>query len=136
MQLVDPAADQNQSWSWTPDTDITYTVQATTKDGCIATKKINLVTKINISIPGAFTPNADGRNDLFRAIYGPDISQVDFSIFNRWGQLVFEDRGTHKGWDGYLLGQPQPAGTYAWSFRYTTPTGQQKQLSGTMVLIS
>ena len=50
-------------------------------------------------LPNAFTPNGDGNNDtLF--VRGPGISEVNLSIYNRWGELVFETKNKSEGWDG------------------------------------
>jgi gliding motility-associated-like protein len=119
----------------TPIVTTSYMVEVTDTNGCTADKIFTIEVITKISIPNAFSPNGDGKNDLFRAIYGSDITQVMFSIYNRWGQLVFEDRGTHKGWDGNLGGKPQPAGAYVWEFRYKTNIGEFKILKGSLLLI-
>jgi len=88
-----------------------------------------------ISIPSAFSPNGDGKNDVLRALYGSDISQAWFYVYNRWGQLLFVDAGTHKSWDGSFADVMQPAGTYAWTFEYKDITGKMHVLKGTVALI-
>jgi gliding motility-associated-like protein len=140
------------SYSWSPDTAINdpssqnpmigpltnntvYTLTVTSTDGCTAVKNIELFATVNISIPNAFTPNHDGKNNVFKAIYGSNIDHVDFKVYNRWGGLIFEDTGTHQGWDGTFGNTPQPPGTYAWVFQYTTASGQAKVLTGTVILI-
>jgi len=51
-------------------------------------------------LPNAFTPNGDGRNDLYRPIRARYIDRVDFKVFNRWGQLVFQTSDPMINWDG------------------------------------
>ncbi len=65
------------------------------------------------SLPNAFTPNGDGQNDLFTPYPFCFIENVDFKIFNRWGQLVFETSDPNLNWDGTnLSGQPLAEGAY------------------------
>lgn len=63
-------------------------------------------------IPNAFTPNGDGKNDVFRPVYKGDMELIKLSIFNRFGQLVFTSTTTSSGWDGTYKGVPQDMGTY------------------------
>jgi gliding motility-associated-like protein len=139
------------SYSWSPDSaisDITtpdpvvdplsntvYLLNVVSVNGCPAEKQVSITVISNITIPNAFTPNSDGKNDAFRALYGNDISAVHFRVFNRWGQLLFEDNGSHKTWDGTFGGTAQPAGTYVWMFEYKDITGKQKLLKGCVDLI-
>ncbi len=51
-------------------------------------------------LPNAFTPNGDGDNELFKPINLRFIAKVDFKVFNRWGQLVFETENPLLNWDG------------------------------------
>ena len=64
-------------------------------------------------LPNAFTPNGDGANELFVPRGLCFIERVDFQIFNRWGQLVFETENPAIEWDGRNLnGDALPSGTY------------------------
>jgi gliding motility-associated-like protein len=64
-------------------------------------------------LPNAFTPNGDGNNDLFIPRGLCFVERVNFQIFNRWGQLVFETENPAIEWDGRnLSGEVLPAGTY------------------------
>jgi gliding motility-associated-like protein len=119
----------------TPVSTTSYMLQVTDADGCISSKGFTVMVITKIMVPNAFSPNGDGKNDLFRPIYGSDISQVILNVYNRWGQLIFEDRGTHKGWDGNFGGKPQPEGTYIWELRYKTSSGESKSLAGSFLLI-
>ena len=53
-------------------------------------------------LPNAFTPNSDGDNDVYKPIRSRYISKVNFKVFNRWGQLVFETENPDLNWDGKL----------------------------------
>lgn len=64
------------------------------------------------SIPNAFTPNGDGRNDVIRILYKGDIKLKEFSIYNRYGQQVFTTSNIDQGWDGRFLGREEELGVY------------------------
>lgn len=70
--------------------------------------------------PNAFSPNADGRNDVFNGI-GTDITFFNMQIFNRWGEMIFETFDKDKGWDGKYKGDVAPTGVYIYVVRYATP---------------
>ncbi|GAB2836264.1 lectin-like domain-containing protein [Ferruginibacter profundus] len=118
------------SYSWTPATPLnnpnianpvailnatqTFTVRAFTPEGCESFDDItvNIYKGPDIYLPTAFTPNGDGRNDLFRGI-PVGIKQFNYlRVFNRWGQLIFATSDYNRGWDGTWKGQQQPTGVY------------------------
>ncbi|MFZ6023492.1 MAG: gliding motility-associated C-terminal domain-containing protein [Bacteroidota bacterium] len=115
----------------------TYTLRLRNRNGCYGTDQITISTTfcVEIMIPNAFTPNGDGRNDVFTPLVPVPLPGYRLQIWNRWGMLVFETSISTKGWDGTLGGQPQPAGTYVYKMAYKTPTGQEKQKAGTLVMI-
>src|SRR6202012_3327084 len=66
-------------------------------------------------IPDAFTPNNDGNNDIFKILFKGDMKIIVFSVYNRFGQVVFNLANTadlNQGWDGKLYGTPAEMGTY------------------------
>lgn len=67
-----------------------------------------------IFVPTAFTPNGDGRNDMFRPVAAGLATFEYFRIFNRWGQMVFASSRDGDGWDGRLRGKEQASGTFVW----------------------
>jgi len=70
------------------------------------------------SLPNTFTPNGDGQNDLFRPYPYCFIETVDFKVFNRWGQLVFQTTNPNLEWNGENLeGKELADGTYYYSCR-------------------
>jgi len=67
----------------------------------------------NYSLPNAFTPNGDGQNELFIPYPFCFIERVDFKVFNRWGELVFETEDPNLNWDGTNpSGSNLPEGAY------------------------
>lgn len=101
-----------------------------------ATQVIRAVANCFIAVPSAFTPNGDGINDYLYPLNAYKAVNLDFKVFNRWGQLVFETTNWTIRWDGTVNGQIQPVGTYVWTLRYTnSETGQKVVQQGTSVLI-
>ncbi len=116
---------------------ITYSVVATTSDGCVGRGSIviEVVGSANIVVANAFTPNGDGHNDILHvdAIGIRDFKY--FSIFNRWGQEVFTTNNEGVGWDGMRGGQVQPAGVYVWMAMGLDFSGKAVERKGTVILI-
>jgi gliding motility-associated-like protein len=88
-------------------------------------------------VPTAFTPNGDGKNDIFKAAYGENVIKFHLEVFNRWGQRVFSSHELSKGWDGRINGILQPTGVFAWKITYTLYNEPSvKILKGTTTLIN
>jgi gliding motility-associated-like protein len=88
-----------------------------------------------VFVPTAFTPNNDGRNDLIRPI-AVGIAKINyFSIYNRWGQLVFTTTINGKGWDGRINGVLQSSNVFVWMVNAIDYTGKKLFLKGTVALI-
>ena len=73
-----------------------------------------LVDTSKLVIPSAFSPNGDGVNDIFRVLGSINLEFSNMSIFNRWGEKVFESNLLEDGWDGNFRGRAQPSGTYVY----------------------
>jgi gliding motility-associated-like protein len=69
---------------------------------------------INIYVPRVFTPNGDGTNDLLKPILVGIATFHYFTVYNRWGNIIFTTTDPNKGWDGTFKGVPQPVETYLW----------------------
>jgi gliding motility-associated-like protein len=89
-----------------------------------------------IGVPAAFTPNGDGHNDFLYPLNADKAVNLEFKVYNRYGQLVFETRDGAKKWDGTLKGKAQNTGTYIWTLQYTDgETGKKIVSRGTSILI-
>jgi gliding motility-associated-like protein len=66
-----------------------------------------------VDVPTGFSPNGDGTNDVLY-VRGAAIETVNFKVFNRWGELVFETNDMKRGWDGNFKGKQQEMDSYAW----------------------
>lgn len=118
--LWNPETNLNNHQSFTPVftgvSENLYTIEIRTNTGCVTvdTQLVKIIKNVEIYVPTAFTPNGDGRNDLL----WPHLRGIKelryFKIFNRWGQLLFEGRNEHRGWDGTFKGTPQPTQTMVW----------------------
>jgi gliding motility-associated-like protein len=88
-------------------------------------------------IPNAFTPNGDGLNDKFRILGIPieNITEYNFRIFNRWGQMVFDTNNIEDAWDGTSKGQMCPAGEYVWEIFYRDSNKIKVTNRGTLMLL-
>ncbi|MCW3465458.1 gliding motility-associated C-terminal domain-containing protein [Chitinophaga nivalis] len=74
-------------------------------------------------LPNAFSPNGDGRNDVFRPVVRGAMFDYELRVFNRWGELIFMTSDDHKGWDGKYKGVPVDVGTYVWWLTYRKVAG-------------
>ena len=101
-----------------PITSTTYSLLVVTKDGCEASAKETVNVFYDLLMPGAFTPNGDGKNDVFRVPPSVPVPIIDFVVYNRWGGRVFSTTSSDEGWDGTYNGKPQPAGVYVWQIEY------------------
>jgi gliding motility-associated-like protein len=84
--------------------------------------------------PSAFTPNNDGTNDLFK-IYGIAIGVVDFRVYSRWGEMVFQTTDPKQGWDGTFLGMNSSTDVYVYEARIKMLSGKKYLLKGDVTLI-
>ncbi len=119
--------------------DITYDFTVTDGAGCFSvTSTYEFIVKpvTSIDVPTAFTPNGDNENDLI-FVNGWGIKQlVEFKIYNRWGQLVFETTDISEGWNGYYKGELQPQDTYVYQAEVETwLDGQKLKKKGMFELI-
>ncbi len=113
-----------------------YSVNVTNFCGSAIAQISVLENKCGIYFPTAFTPNKDGKNDLFKILHPPDFTSYDLSVFNRWGQKVFETKDYTKGWDGTVNGQLQDTGVFVWFCKYQkTNSALHGEVSGTVVLV-
>jgi len=121
-----------------PSTGIQYKVYVYNEANCIdsAFVKVKVYsTRPTVFVPAAFTPNSDGKNDKLRPI-AAGIKDIEyFSIYNRWGQLVFSTRINGEGWDGTIGGQLQQTGTFVWVVKATDYNGDDYFQKGVTTLI-
>ena len=89
-----------------------------------------------VFLPNAFTPNNDGKNDVFRPQFLCPVKNYQLSIYNRWGQKLFFTITPEIGWDGTQTTQPADLGTFMYYMTYTHAiTGKEFKLKGDVTLI-
>jgi gliding motility-associated-like protein len=117
----------------------TYTllVTATSGDGCTDAGSVSITIEVNdfIGMPTAFTPNGDGINDFFRPANLDEQFILEFKVYNRWGQIIFDDTSTTAQWDGTFNGVEQPTESYIYVFRYKSPGQEERVLRGAFNLL-
>jgi gliding motility-associated-like protein len=87
-----------------------------------------------LDVVTAFTPNNDGVNDR-AVVYGFGVAKLNFRIYNRLGQLMFETNDTNLGWDGMHKGKPQPMDAYAYTLEAELFSGEKVRRAGSITLI-
>jgi len=113
-----------------------YIAQTINQYGCKSTDDLNIeVTNYySIYIPNVFTPNFDDINDTF-LVYGVGISNVEMSIFDRWGEKLFNSKEQLKGWDGTYKGEFCKSDVYTYTVNFTSLDGKKHTKSGHVSLL-
>ncbi|MCE7059545.1 gliding motility-associated C-terminal domain-containing protein [Dyadobacter sp. CY343] len=117
--------------------DRSYSVELTAPNGCTGSATVNLSVKKteNISIPGVFTPNGDGKNEVLFPVLFEMATVKYFKIYNRWGEVVFYTDQINNGWDGRYKGANPVNGTYVWEIEGTSLKGKVITRKGSVLLI-
>jgi gliding motility-associated-like protein len=104
--------------------------------GCTDTVYHLVATLINplLDVPNAFTPGRFGKNSILK-VEGFGIRTIVFSIYNRWGQKVYETHNRSEGWDGTLNGKPQPMDVYVYTLSVEFTDGKKMKRQGDITLI-
>lgn len=116
----------------------TYWLQVKDNKGCIGRDSIIITLKDCMKgfyLPTAFTPNGDGKNDVFRPLLFGHVKKYEFTIYNRWGQIVYQTSDLSKAWDGTIGGVMQDPNVFVWICTYQFEGEQVKTEKGTVVLI-
>ena len=109
-------------------------------EGCLdtLTRIIDVSPFCSWFFPNAFTPNGDGKNDLFRGTgFDKNIEQFNIWIYNRWGELVFESDNLEEGWNGKKnnIGQDSPQSGYVYIAEIRGPRNTFKKFEGIITLL-
>jgi gliding motility-associated-like protein len=157
VELEPVVTGQVNSYSWTPATGLNdttvedpvadprsttvYTLQVVGTDGCAATGDIKVDVYTPLQLPNAFTPNGDGKNDVFYVLGGPPGLVIhEMAVFDRWGKRVFQVRevvagDASVGWTGRFGGELLTAGTYVYMIAVGLPDGTAQVVKGTVELV-
>jgi gliding motility-associated-like protein len=119
-----------------PTVTTTYTVNFTDANGCTDsdTVTVQVIEAYELFIPSAFSPNGDGTNDML-FVYGAGIKTMEFVVFDRFGEKVFESTSVNDGWDGTLRGKPMNTGIYSYYCSIEYYDGNTEKLKGDITLV-
>lgn len=115
-----------------------YSLQVTDSNGCTGTNSISIYKKdckVGVFIPTAFTPNNDGRNDVFKGLVFGKVLKYKLQVFSREGQLIFETTDPLKGWDGFYKGMNYSTTTFVWQCFYQFENRKPEFQKGTVMAI-
>ncbi|HMU47424.1 MAG TPA: gliding motility-associated C-terminal domain-containing protein [Chitinophagaceae bacterium] len=115
-----------------------YWLEVTDVTGCSGRENVWVTTKSCMNavyIPTAFTPNNDGKNDIFKPLIDGKLLQYRFRIYDRWGQLVLETTDPNKGWNGKRGSIDQDTNVYVWICAYQLEGQEAITDKGTFLLI-
>ena len=115
-----------------------YVLVAQNEFGCINSDTIFItVVKDNILlVPTAFSPNGDGVNDVFKIVRTVNIYKLkEFSVWNRWGEKVFETSDVNEGWDGTFGNHLQPMSVYVWQIIAESKDSEEIVRKGNVTLV-
>lgn len=95
---------------------------------------VKLCEDVSLFIPNSFTPNDDGLNDIFQ-VKGINFEKFDISIFNRWGELIYQTNDPLSGWNGKYKGSECQQDVYVYLIRYYNLKSRVFQKVGHITLI-
>ena len=126
---------QNPSHTYGQNGTFNVLLVVTNSAGCLDTAKHTFSIASNVvAIPSAFTPNNDGRNDVLYVRGGP-MKEMDFRIYNEWGNELFRSTDQAIGWDGYYKNKLQPAARYIYTLQGTTLGNDPIGMKGEVTII-
>src|SRR5690606_20633300 len=128
--IADPTAVIEQTTIFT----VTISDGICTKDASVTVTVYELVCdEADIFVPNTFTPNGDGSNDLL-LVRGRHITELEFEIFDRWGEKVFETRDQAIGWDGTFKGMEADPAVFVYHLTARCLDGQRYFTKGNVTL--
>jgi len=119
-----------------------FTVRVTDENGCYDEDIITIFARKSnpVFVPTGFTPNGNSANDRLLVHGKAGVQVVKFSIFDRWGELLFEARDFEVndpliGWDGSFNGKPMNGGVYIWRLEVAFEDGNREVFTGSTTMI-
>lgn len=142
----------NSVFSWTPSTNIdcedclynelyptettAYILTASANNTCTVSDTMLIrVNQNQLFLPTGFSPNNDGVNDFFKPL-NKNLDEYSLSVYNRWGEMIFQTDDFLNGWDGTYKGVPQEIGAYSYKATYKFKNkNNTEETSGNITLI-
>jgi gliding motility-associated-like protein len=137
-----PCSNCQQVWA-APKSSTLYSIKASNNNGCTEKDsiKITVINDVNIYIPNSFSPNDDGKNDIFTAFGKDGFFQIKLMrIFDRWGTLLYENANflpnaiNQSGWDGTYKKQPALQSVYTYYIVVKFINDEEKVFKGDVTL--
>jgi gliding motility-associated-like protein len=121
----------------TPTITTTYEVLITGATGCQGTEYVtvfvNPICSKEVFVPTIFSPNGDGKNDQ-QCVLGNCIASMEFSIYNRWGEIVFSTTDQNQCWDGMYKSKKVNAGVFVYKLKASLTNGGEVNQSGNITV--
>jgi large repetitive protein len=113
-----------------------YSLSATNNCGTTTDEMVVANGMCRVFVPTGFTPNNDGKNDLFKALGTESVTDYELTVFDRGGQIIFQTKDKTKGWDGKLNGLPFSTAVFVYLLRYKeTGSADWVSANGTITLV-
>jgi len=113
---------------------VTVTTNQCVDTACITVYVDNDYDCGNVFVPNAFSPNDDDKNNTL-CVLGGCYTSFEFSIYDRWGELVFRSYDSSECWDGTFRNKPMNSGVYVYILNATLSNGNEVNLKGNTSLI-
>lgn len=133
------STEQNPSYVYSEPGTYVITLVVNNQFGCSdsVSKPLVVLDDFNIYVPNTFTPNGDGKNDVFLP-KGTGIVKYELYVFSRWGEKLFHSTNIEQGWNGKwgdALEDFYQNGIYVWKLNVTGVNGRTKELTGHVLLL-
>ncbi|MFH2095747.1 MAG: PKD domain-containing protein, partial [Bacteroidota bacterium] len=143
------STEKNPTYYYTEEGEYDITLEAKSEDNCLDIYTIYRAVIAeavgSIEFPNAFTPNPSGpnggayqpgafNNDVFHPLHA-GVIDYQLSIYNRWGELIFESTDPNIGWDGYYRGELCKQEVYVWKVKGTFANNQDFMYAGDVTLL-
>jgi gliding motility-associated-like protein len=115
-----------------------YWLRVTDYNNCVGEDTVKVNAKEcpkGFYMPSAFTPNGDGKNDMFGPTVFGKLSFYDLIIYNRWGEIVFQAKEITQKWNGAIKGVGQNSGIFVWMCTYQFEGEAIRMEKGTLTLL-
>ena len=132
----------------TPDETTMYIVTGTDASGCSGSDTVLIIVEkdcAELFVPTIFSPNGSGpAANEFLCVYGDCITEIQFRVFDRWGEMIFETESTYNStsgqqneicWDGTYKGKPVQEGTFVYTLYVMKSNGDVVETSGNITLV-
>ena len=131
---IGTSTDQHPIYSYTAAGNYIVCLRVTDIFDCKDTICDEVIVFMPPQVPNAFSPNGDGTNNVFNVLGGP-YKELDFKVYNNWGELIFESADQAKGWDGTRNGVEQPVGVYVYTLIAVTLDDEKHSIKGDVTLL-